>query len=268
MQVDDTPRPGEWIRRRAATGPLPPSDHVATVVGCPTALCGATRWRWSSRPTTQRTGRSASLCCLPRPIPTTAGGGLSGLCAGAAYILALLDGHAHDARHRLHAQLLHSLARLLLAARLLGARCRVGGRARRQRLRPPFAVTAHRPPEADGQLATQRGGAPTAQSVASSARGACAIMVVRAPASPPSPSAFSSSGMSSSSESSSSSARGHRHRVRAPSAPCRLEESPLQYPGRRQGNPLRLGGVRPLGRRRTGILDDRLVLLLGGHGCW
>ena len=35
-------------------------------------------------------------------------------------VLALLDGHAHDARHGLHTQLLHRLARLLLAARLLG----------------------------------------------------------------------------------------------------------------------------------------------------
>eukprot|EP00966_Prymnesium_polylepis_P174933 4048079-Prymnesium_polylepis.1 len=47
---------------------------------------------------------------------------------GGAHILALLDGHAHDAWHRLHPELLHRLARLLLAARLLGAR-RCGGRA-------------------------------------------------------------------------------------------------------------------------------------------
>mmetsp|Transcript_4765 Transcript_4765/g.14583 ORF Transcript_4765/g.14583 Transcript_4765/m.14583 type:complete len:280 (+) Transcript_4765:71-910(+) len=37
-------------------------------------------------------------------------------------VFALLDGDAHDAGHGLHAELLHGLARLLLAARLLRAR--------------------------------------------------------------------------------------------------------------------------------------------------
>ena len=38
-----------------------------------------------------------------------------------AYVLRLLDGAADDARDRLHAQLLHGLAGLLLAAGLLAA---------------------------------------------------------------------------------------------------------------------------------------------------
>ena len=37
-----------------------------------------------------------------------------------AYVFALLDGDAHDARDWLHAELLHGLAGLLLAAALLG----------------------------------------------------------------------------------------------------------------------------------------------------
>jgi len=49
-------------------------------------------------------------------------GHAGGTAAAAAHVFALLHGHAHDPRHGLHAQLLHRLARLLLAPRLLGLR--------------------------------------------------------------------------------------------------------------------------------------------------
>ena len=86
------------------------------------------RWVWVLAISAVRCNQTASLLpalhaqgCVShaRSAPFTTSARLENTAG--AHVLALPDLHAHHAGHRLHAQLLHRLAALLLAARLLAA---------------------------------------------------------------------------------------------------------------------------------------------------
>lgn len=91
-----------------------PGRRVPAGCGCwQSALCAATR----APPCCQLHAQGCVSHARSAPFTTSA----TVENTAGAHVLALPDLHAHHAGHRLHAQLLHRLAALLLAARLLAA---------------------------------------------------------------------------------------------------------------------------------------------------